>query len=230
MMAVVRLLFPAICLLSLLGCRDAPRENPREEKKGEQAPVPRAAAAQDARPVIACFGDSLTAGFGVDPGQSYPDVLQRLLDEAGYRYRVVNAGISGDTSGGGLDRVDSVLALKPAIVVVALGGNDGLRGLPPASTEANLDETIARLKAGGAQVVLAGITLPRNYGPDYIRRFDRIYPDLARKRSVPLIPFLLAGFAENGRYMQPDKLHPTAQGYRIVAETVFHALRPLLER
>jgi acyl-CoA thioesterase-1 len=209
----------AACLL-LGGCRgDAPPAPERPATASE--PV-------DDRPVIVAFGDSLTAGFGVDPPQSYPAALQRLLDQAGHRYRVMNAGISGDTSGGGLDRLDSVVQLKPRVVIVELGANDGLRGLPLASTRSNLDEIITGLKGTGAQVVLAGMTLPRNYGSQYIREFERIFTELAKKHSIPLIPFLLAGFAETGRHMQPDQLHPTAEGNRIVADTVFKAIKPLL--
>ncbi len=182
------------------------------------------------RPVIVAFGDSLTAGFGVDPGNSYPDFLQKLLDSRGYRYRVVNAGLSGDTSDGGVARLDSVLALKPRIVIVELGANDGLRGLPVSSTRANLDEIVGRLKRAGARVVLAGMTLPRNYGAAYIRAFEQVFKDVAKKYSVALIPFLLAGVAEDGRYMQPDRLHPTVEGNRRVAANVFTALEPLLRQ
>ena len=180
--------------------------------------------------MIVAFGDSLTAGFGVDPGRSYPDFLQQLLDRAGYRYRVFNSGISGDTTSGGVSRLDAALAMKPAVVILELGANDGLRGLPLATTRANLDEMIVRIKQSGAKVVLAGMTLPRNYGPDYIKSFENIYSDLAKRHSVALIPFLLAGVAEGGRYMQPDQLHPTVEGNRRVAATVLKTLEPLLAK
>jgi acyl-CoA thioesterase-1 len=178
--------------------------------------------------VIVAFGDSLTAGLGVDEGRSYPAFLQQALDRAGYAYRVVNAGISGDTTGGGLARLDSVLALKPEIVIVELGANDGLRGLPLETTRANLEEMVKRLQQAGARVVLAGMTLPRNYGPDYIRSFERIFIELAKTHSAALIPFLLAGVAETGQYMQRDRLHPTAEGNRRVAVNVMKTLEPLL--
>lgn len=192
--------------------------------------LPWLAAAADTRPVIVAFGDSLTAGYGLDPGLSYPDFLQKLLDAQGYRYRVVNLGISGDTTSGGVSRLSSALALKPRIVILALGANDGLRGLPLSATRANLDRMIAEFRNHGAAVLLAGITLPRNYGPDYIKTFDAIYPDLAKKYKIPLMPFLLEGVATDARLMQPDRLHPTSEGTKKVAEAVFRYLRPLLRK
>jgi len=192
--------------------------------------LPWLAAAADTRPVIVAFGDSLTAGYGLDPGLSYPDFLQKRLDAQGYRYRVVNLGISGDTTSGGVSRLGSALALKPRIVILALGANDGLRGLPLSATRANLDRMIAEFRNHGAAVLLAGITLPRNYGPDYIKTFDAIYPDLAKKYRIPLMPFLLEGVATDARLMQPDRLHPTPEGTKKVAEAVFRHLRPLLKK
>lgn len=188
----------------------------------------------DSRPAIVIFGDSLSAGFGLDPGLSYPDHLQELLDAQGYHYRVVNQGLSGDTSSGGLARIDECLTEKPRIVVVELGGNDGLRGIPTAITRANLDAIIQKSQAAGARVVLAGITLPRNYGPDYIKDFDRIYPGLAQKYHTPLIPFLLQGLASPAGMVpgmiQADGIHPTAKGTPIIARTVMAKLEPLLKR
>lgn len=185
-------------------------------------------AAPDPRPVIVCFGDSLTAGYGLPAGQSYPDYLQKALDASGRRYRVVNQGISGDTTSGGADRISLALAQKPRIVVLALGANDGLRGLPLQTTRANLDTMLQAFQKGGAKVLLAGITLPRNYGADYIKRFDAIFPELAKKYRVPLLPFLLEGVALNSKLMQGDGMHPTAEGCRRVAELVLRYLRPLL--
>ncbi len=182
----------------------------------------------DRRPVIVAFGDSLTAGYGVETGYSYPDFLQKDLDRAGRKYRVMNAGVSGDTTSGGLARVGIVSALKPAIVIVELGGNDGLRGLPLASTRANLEQIIVKLRKSGARVLLAGITLPPNYGPDYIKQFESIYKDLAAKYKVPLIPFLLQGVAGVPGMMQGDGIHPTRKGNEIVANLVLRALKPLL--
>lgn len=182
------------------------------------------------RPVIACFGDSLTAGYGLEAGQSYPDFLQKELEARGFRYRVVNLGISGDTTSGGVARIDSATALKPAVVILELGANDGLRGLPIETTRANLDEMIRAFRAAGAKVLLAGITLPRNYGPRYISDFDRIYRDLSAKYKLAWIPFLLEGVVTRPALMQRDAMHPTAEGTRQVAATVMKKLAPLLAK
>ena len=182
----------------------------------------------DSRSVIAAFGDSISAGFGVDPGQSYPDDLQRLIDSAGFKYRVVNMGVSGDTTTDGVERLPSVVALKPAIVILEFGGNDGLRGQPVAAAKQNLGQMIEALRATGAAVLLAGMTLPRNYGPDYIDAFDRMYVDLAKQYSVPRIPFIIEGVGGVASLTQPDGIHPTAEGARIVAANAMKYLRPLL--
>lgn len=183
----------------------------------------------DMRPVIVAFGDSLTAGYGLAKGESFPDDLQKLLDQRGLHFRIVNQGISGDTSSGGAARVKQAIELKPAVVILELGANDGLRGLPLSATRANLAGMIDGFRKGGAKVLLAGITLPRNYGPDYIQSFDKIYRDLAREKHVALIPFLLEGVATNPQLMQEDSLHPTAEGARRVAATVMRYLQPLLK-
>lgn len=187
----------------------------------------------DGRPVLVAFGDSLTAGFGVDRQYSYPAYLQSLLDSEGYRYRVVNAGISGDTTAGGLTRIANIVAMKPAIVVLELGGNDGLRGLTLKQTRQNLAEAIETLQAAGAKVALAGITLPRNYGPDYIRDFEAIYKDLAAKYKLPFLPFLLEGVALNAKVanlMQADGIHARPEGNQIVAKNVFDVIKLLLTK
>ncbi len=184
----------------------------------------------DTRQVVVAFGDSLSAGHGAGDGHSYPDYLQTELDRLGYPYHVVNAGVSGDTTLAGVVRIADVVALKPAIVILEFGGNDGLRGIPVASTQANLDQMIVALRKAGARVVLAGMTLPPNYGPDYIRSFERIFAALAAKYKLPLIPFLLEGVATNRRLMQDDGIHPTAEGNRLVAQTVFKTLEPLLQK
>jgi acyl-CoA thioesterase-1 len=189
-----------------------------------------ATAPADTRPVIVAFGDSLSAGFGVAPGKSYPDDLQRLIDAAKYRYRVVNLGVSGDTTTDGIVRLPSVLALHPALVILEFGANDGLRGLPVASARKNLVDIIQSLRKSGAQVVLAGMTLPRNYGPEYIHSFEQMYVDLAKQFMLPRIPFLLDGVGGNPDLTQPDGLHPTAEGAQIVAQTVMRYLQPLLRR
>ena len=181
---------------------------------------------QDNRPMIVTFGDSLSAGFGADPGKSYPDYLQKLIDKAGKNYKVYNAGVSGDTTTDGLERLPGILTLKPKIVILELGGNDGLRGIPPATVKSNLDKMTVALQGVGAKVVLAGITLPRNYGPDYLKQFDAVYTQLAAEHHLTRIPFLLAGVATDKKLMQADSIHPTAEGNKKVADTVFNYLKP----
>ena len=183
----------------------------------------------DTRPVIVCFGDSLTAGFGLDSGQSYPSLLQLELDRRGYKYRVENLGISGYTTQDGLASASMALAMKPAIAVVELGANDGLRGQPVSGIQRNLAQIIAEFQKAKVSVLLAGITLPPDYGSEYIHRFAAIYPELAAKYKVRLLDFLLAGVAGNPRLMQRDGLHPNAEGTRIVAATVLKSLLPMLK-
>ena len=187
-------------------------------------------AQKDPRPRIVCFGDSLTAGYGTESGQAYPDYLQTELDRRGYTYRVINAGISGNTTKDGVARVQSVVAMKPAIVVVEFGGNDGLRGLRIADTRVNLDRIVSTLVASGTKVVLAGITLPPDYGADYIRQFNENYDLLAKKFHVPMLPFLLKGVFGVEGMMQPDRTHATAAGNKIVADNVFELIEPLLKK
>jgi len=183
----------------------------------------------DGRPVIVCFGDSLTAGFGTDPGQSYPDALQKILDEANYPYRVINEGVSGNTTKDGLDRIGRVLALHPVLVVVEFGGNDGLRGLPLEQTKSNLASIIEQLLAARTKVALAGITLPPDYGPDYIAKFNAMYPAMAKQYHVPMLPFLLQGVYGVPGDMQDDQTHATAQGNRQVAANVAGLIEPMLK-
>jgi acyl-CoA thioesterase-1 len=156
--------------------------------------------------------------------------MQRTLDKEGYAWRVVNLGISGDTTEGGVSRIQSAARLKPAVVVLELGGNDGLRGLPLKVTRQNLETMIAAFQQAGAKVVLAGMTLPPNYGQDYIKDFEKIYKDLAAEHKLKLIPFLLADIVTPDlRYLQRDGIHPTAEGAEIVSGTVLKAVRPLLK-
>ncbi len=185
--------------------------------------------ATDKRPVLVCFGDSLTAGHGTDPGQSYPDFLQKDLDAQSFSYRVVNEGISGNTTKDGLNRIDRVIALHPALVVVEFGGNDGLRGLRIEDSRANLDAILARLKAARIPFALAGISLPPDYGPDYIQQFQQTYTLLAKKYNVPLLPFLLQNVYGVEGMMQEDRTHATARGNQVVAENVLHLITPMLK-
>jgi acyl-CoA thioesterase-1 len=178
--------------------------------------------------VIVAFGDSLSAGYGADPGKSFPDFLQKDLDATGLHWRVVNSGVSGNTTTDGLYRVREVLAYKPRITIVEFGGNDGLRGLPLETTRNNLEQIIQMLQAAGSRVLLAGMTLPPNYGGDYVTRFGQIYVDLAKKYDAPRIPFLLSDVVFRPGLMQQDGIHPTGEGNEIVAKTVMRYLKPLL--
>lgn len=184
----------------------------------------------DSRPVIAAFGDSLTAGYNVQRGFGYPERLQRKLNALGYKYRVVNLGVNGDTTAGGRARMRAALAEKPSIVILELGANDGLRGLPVTAMQNNLEEMIKAFQKAGAKVVLAGMTLPKNYGAVYVRLFENVFLDLAQKHGLPLIPFLLEGVAGNPKYTLDDFLHPNADGYVLVTDIVMKTLQPLLKK
>lgn len=233
----------AAILVWLPGCRSSqppPASQPAETQPepSQAASSPEASANQpeqpslekDPRARIVCFGDSLTAGYGTEPGQAYPDFLQADLDRKGYSYRVVNAGISGNTTKDGVERVDRVIAMKPTLVVVEFGGNDGLRGLRIEDTRTNLDKILSALVASGTHVVMAGITLPPDYGPDYIHQFDQTYEILAKKYKVPMLPFLLTGVFGVDGMMQADRTHATAAGNKVVAENVFGLIQPLLTK
>ena len=187
-------------------------------------------AVRDSRPVILAFGDSLTAGYGVPRGSGYPEQLQRKLDGLGYKYRIVNMGISGDTTSGGRARIQAALNVMPSVVILELGANDGLRGLPVAQMQANLEEMIGQFQRAGAKVVLAGMTLPRNYGGTYVGSFEDVFRNLARKYNLALIPFFLEGVAGNPKYTLDDFLHPNADGYVLVTDMVMKTLGPVLKK
>jgi len=183
----------------------------------------------DGRPKIVAFGDSLTAGFGLHEDQSFPTLLQSKLDQKGYRYHVVNAGMSGDTSAGGVGRIDWALEEGPVkFLLLELGGNDGLRGLPVAEMKKNLAEIIERAQARGVTVILAGMEAPPNMGEEYTGEFRLVYRDLAKKYKLTLIPFLLEGVAGNREMNQPDGIHPNAAGEKVMTENVWRELEPLL--
>ena len=183
---------------------------------------------EDRGPVVVFLGDSLTAGYGLDEQQAFPYLVEQALAAALPTLRVVNAGISGDTTAGGLSRLDWLLRQQPDVLVVALGGNDGLRGLDPAASEENLRRIITRAQEEGARVLLVGMLIPPNYGPEYTRAFAGIYPRLAAEFDVPLVPFLLEGVAGDVSLNQADGIHPTAEGQALVAQTVLAHLEPLL--
>lgn len=189
-----------------------------------------AAAPVQAEPVIVALGDSITSGLGVAADEAYPALLEVRLRRDGYAYRVVNAGVSGDTTAGGLRRVDWVLRAQPEIVIVALGANDGLRGQPPQTTRANLEAIVMRLQTAGTRVLLAGMRMPPNYGAEFTREFEAVFPAVARRANVALIPFLLDGVAADPTLNQADGLHPNAAGHRLIADRLWPHLRPLLKK
>ena len=178
--------------------------------------------------VVVALGDSLTAGLGVAADEAFPARLQARLRAEGYDYRVVNAGVSGDTTAGGLRRVDWALRAHPDVVIVALGANDGLRGQSPQAIRANLEEIVARLQASGARVLLVGMRLPPNYGAEYTKEFEAVFPAVARRAKIALMPFLLDGVAADPRLNQADGIHPTAAGQQMIADRLWPYLRPLL--
>ncbi len=219
---------PACAAVWLGGCKADPGKT--DSGLSAQVSMVQPAVPQQAwRPTIVCFGDSLTAGFGTDPGDAYPDALQDILDDASYPYRVVNAGVSGNTTKDGLDRIERVIAQHPQVVVLEFGGNDGLRGLPLEQTKKNIGSMIDQLQDSGAKVALAGMTLPPDYGPDYIAKFNAMYPALAKQYHVPLLPFLLQGVYGVAGDMQDDGIHATAKGNKQVAANVARLIEPMLK-
>ncbi|HEV7996966.1 MAG TPA: arylesterase [Stellaceae bacterium] len=181
-------------------------------------------------PAIVDFGDSLTAGYGLMPEEAFPAQLEAWLHRHGVAARVVNAGVSGDTTTGGLARLDWALADKPDLVILALGANDALRGIDPATVRDNLDKMIQKIEARGAKVLLLGMLAPPNWGAAYQRDFDRIYPDLARQRHVPLYPFFLEGVAMKPSLNQPDGLHPNAKGVGVLVDHIGPVVARLVAR
>lgn len=182
-------------------------------------------------PVILVLGDSLSAAYGIRPEQGWVALLEARLREQGLEQRVVNASVSGETTAGGISRLPALLeARRPALVVIALGANDGLRALPLQQLRANLDRLVRMAQGAGAQVVLVGITLPPNYGAGYVKRFQESFQTVASETKVPLVPMLLTGVAEQRALMQPDGYHPTAQAQPLMLENVWTELRPLLWR
>ena len=199
-----------------------------DRRSGSDAPPPSVATRSDTRPRVVVLGDSLTAGLGLPIEKAYPSLLQKWIDEDGLGYQVVNAGVSGDTSAGGLARLDWALEGNVKVLVVALGGNDALRALPVDELRQNLSAIIERAQARHIDVVLAGMEAPRNFGRDYDVEFHKVYPQLAKQYNLPLVPFLLQDVAGIERLNQPDGIHPTSEGAQIVAKNVWTVLKPLL--
>ena len=213
------------------GC--ASRETPGPELGGgarlSANPPSGGRAAAEARPRVVVLGDSLTAGLGLSADEAYPALLQQRLDTAGLTYHVVNAGVSGDTSAGGLSRLDWALDGDVRVLIVALGGNDALRGLPVTELRHNLSAIIEQAQARGIRVILAGMEAPPNFGRSYTVEFHEVYREVAKKYGIAFLPFLLEGVAGIESLNQRDGIHPTAQGARSVADNVWAVLRPILE-
>jgi acyl-CoA thioesterase-1 len=190
-----------------------------------------AATAATGERTLLVFGDSLSAAYGLRADQGWVAQLQQRLQSQGYGYRVVNASVSGETTSGGRNRIERALAQhKPSLVLLELGANDGLRGLPIKETRDNLAFMIDAIRRQGGKVLMLGIRIPPNYGPQYTQAFGKIYSGLAKEKKLPLLPFLLEGIALDARYMQADGLHPNAQGQPRVLANVWPVLKPLLER
>jgi acyl-CoA thioesterase-1 len=182
------------------------------------------------RPLLVCYGDSITAGYGLQTGQSFPDALQRSLDARSYHYKVNNQGASGATTKDAVAGLRSILMLHPEIVIVEFGGNDGLRGLPLTETRRNLDAILTALENAHIKILLAGITLPPNYGEEYIQQFEQLFRDLAAKHHTVFVPMIYKDLVHVPGTIQPDGIHPTAKGSEIIARTLLPALTPLLKK
>lgn len=227
------LLIPLALSLGAVACKQAPAAAPvRASAPAPPSSTPASPAAVASRqasgPVVIFLGDSLTAGLGLGEEQAYPARVAAKLAAQGTTVKVINAGVSGDTTAGGLARIDWLLRQHPDVLVVGLGGNDGLRGLPLAATEKNLRDIIRRGQAAGVRVLLLGMQIPPNYGPDYVNGFKAMYPRLAKELNVPLVPFLLEGVGGVADLNQNDGIHPTAQGQEMVADNVVPYLSKLL--
>jgi acyl-CoA thioesterase I len=208
----------------------APSESAAPAAPGAPAPHAPSAPPAPSAPRVVCLGDSLTAGYGLpSPDEAYPALLERKLASAGLSYEVINAGVSGDTSAGGLRRLDWSLQGDVRVLVIALGGNDGLRGLPPAELRANLDAIIKAAEARHIRVLLLGMEAPPNFGDRYTQEFRAVYRDLARQHHVAFIPFFLTGVAGIDGLNQGDGIHPTAEGQQKIADLIWPVLKPLVE-
>lgn len=209
-------------LLSIFACsNESPSADNRSESKGSDGVGPG---------TIVAVGDSLTAGYGVDETEAYPALLEKRLHLDGFYYKVINAGISGETSSGTLSRIEWVVrSLNPDIIILETGANDGLRGVDPAVLEKNLDEIITIIKSSGIKILLAGMKMPPNLGPVHTARFSNVYPKIADKHHIFLIPFFLESVAGKTRYNLPDRMHPNAEGYRRILDDIYPYVLALIE-
>ncbi|MEM6797129.1 MAG: arylesterase [Acidobacteriota bacterium] len=227
---------PLLILLALLASACSPPEEKASEAPSDQAPSPVGEAAPEPEEaprneiVVVFLGDSLTAGYGLDEDRAFPALVQERLRAEDYSVRVINGGVSGDTTAGGLQRVSWLLRQEPDVMMVALGGNDGLRGMDLDASQENLEGILRQVEDAGVKVLLAGMLIPPNYGENYTASFAAIYPRLAKTLGVPLLPFLLEGVAGDPELNQADGIHPTAAGQEILAGTVIEHLRPLIDQ
>ena len=231
MAQLLRLFLVVAALLAAACGREPATERPVAAAAPERtatAPAPAERPRAEVRPRIVFLGDSLTAGLGLPPDQSVPALIQKRLDEEDYEYQVVNAGVSGDTSAGGLSRLDWSLEGDVRVLVIELGGNDGLRGLPVAAMKQNIDTIIRRAKQRGITVLLTGMEAPPNYGAAYTSEFRQTFRDLAREHEVALVPFYLEGVAGVAALNQGDGIHPNAEGSRVIERAIWQSLEPLL--
>ncbi len=222
----MRLLSKLVGLLCLMAVMAACSENKSTETAEQTTASPRDTVAKNSEPTILFFGNSLTAGYGVEPSEAFPALIQNRLDSLGLTYKVVNAGVSGETTSGGNSRIDWVLRQPVDIFILELGGNDGLRGIPLTETRQNLQAIMDKVKAKypATKIVLAGMQIPPNMGKTYANEFRDLYTELAEKNDVALIPFLLEGVGGIRKLNQADGIHPTPEGHRIVAGNVWDVL------
>jgi len=209
--------------LSLIACsNESPSAENRSESQGNDGVV---------MGTIVAVGDSLTAGYGVDETEAYPALLEQQLHRDGFYFKVINAGISGETSSGTRSRIQWVIrSLNPGIIILETGANDGLRGVDPAVLEKNLDEIVTIIKNSGIKVLLAGMKMPSNLGPVHTARFSNVYPTIANKHQIALMPFFLESVAGDIRYNLPDRMHPNAKGYRLILDDIYpHVLAVIKE-
>jgi acyl-CoA thioesterase-1 len=234
MIKILKILyFQSLMACLCLACQ--PNTTDKQSKAAAQAPadtVSQNNASSTASKTILFFGNSLTAGYGLEPSQAFPALIQQKIDSAGWKYNVINSGLSGETTAGGKNRIGWVLRQKVDVFVLELGGNDGLRGVELESTRQNLQAIIdtVRAKNPQVQIILAGMQIPPNMGPDYTSKFRTIFLELAQKNNLPIIPFLLEGVGGIARLNLPDGIHPTAEGHQIVAENVWKVLGPILQQ
>jgi len=198
-----------IMCFSVTGCKNEQEETPQAEEQSEVTGT------------IVAVGDSLTAGYGLDESASYPALLEKKLQAAGYSYRVINGGVSGETSSGTLSRIEWIMTLEPDIVLLETGANDGLRGVDPQVAEKNIREILRILKERDVVVLLAGMKMVWNLGPAYVSEFNEIYPKLAREFDVVYLPFFLEGVAMDSELSQGDGIHPNERGYQKIAENIY---------